>query len=87
MHTGMVRSTLGLFGRGLAEEAPFAYRDVDQVMATCQQAALATGTAHLRAPSASSKAEGRPAPQDSTGHLIVARCSRPVGMVRRRGRR
>jgi tRNA-splicing ligase RtcB len=34
--------------RGLAEEAPFAYKDVDQVVATCQQAGLATRVARLR---------------------------------------
>jgi tRNA-splicing ligase RtcB (3'-phosphate/5'-hydroxy nucleic acid ligase) len=34
--------------RGLAEEAPFAYKDVDQVVATCQQAGLAARVARLR---------------------------------------
>jgi len=34
--------------RGLAEEAPFAYKDVDEVVATCERAGLATRVARLR---------------------------------------
>lgn len=34
--------------RGLAEEAPFAYKDVDEVVATCEQAGLARRVARLR---------------------------------------
>ena len=34
--------------RGLAEEAPVAYKDVDQVVATCEQAGLARRVARLR---------------------------------------
>jgi tRNA-splicing ligase RtcB len=33
--------------RGLAEEAPFAYKDVDEVVATCEQAGLARRVARL----------------------------------------
>ncbi len=35
-------------GRGLAEEAPFAYKDVDEVVATCERAGLARRVARLR---------------------------------------
>jgi len=34
--------------RGLAEEAPFAYKDVDEVVATCEGAGLAKRVARLR---------------------------------------
>jgi len=34
--------------RGLAEEAPFSYKDVDEVVATCEQADLARRVARLR---------------------------------------
>jgi tRNA-splicing ligase RtcB len=34
--------------RGLAEEAPFAYKDVDEVVATCEGAGLARRVARLR---------------------------------------
>jgi tRNA-splicing ligase RtcB (3'-phosphate/5'-hydroxy nucleic acid ligase) len=34
--------------RGLVEETPDAYKDVDEVVATCQQAGLATRVARLR---------------------------------------
>lgn len=34
--------------RGLAEEAPFSYKDVDEVVATCEQAGLARRVARLR---------------------------------------
>ncbi len=34
--------------RGLAEEAPFAYKDVDEVVATCEHAGLARRVARLR---------------------------------------
>jgi len=34
--------------RGLAEEAPFSYKDVDEVVATCEQAGLAGRVARLR---------------------------------------
>jgi tRNA-splicing ligase RtcB len=34
--------------RGLAEEAPFSYKDVDEVVATCERAGLATRVARLR---------------------------------------
>lgn len=34
--------------RGLAEEAPFAYKDVDEVVLTCEQAGLARRVARLR---------------------------------------
>lgn len=34
--------------RGLAEEAPFAYKDVDEVVATCEHAGLARRIARLR---------------------------------------
>ena len=34
--------------RGLAEEAPFAYKDVDEVVRTCEQADLARRVARLR---------------------------------------
>ena len=34
--------------RGLAEEAPFAYKDVDEVVATCERAGLARRVARLR---------------------------------------
>jgi tRNA-splicing ligase RtcB (3'-phosphate/5'-hydroxy nucleic acid ligase) len=34
--------------RGLAEEAPFAYKDVDEVVATCEQAGLGRRVARLR---------------------------------------
>ncbi len=34
--------------RGLAEEAPFAYKDVDEVVRTCEQAGLARRVARLR---------------------------------------
>jgi tRNA-splicing ligase RtcB (3'-phosphate/5'-hydroxy nucleic acid ligase) len=34
--------------RGLAEEAPFAYKDVDQVVATCERAGLARRVARLK---------------------------------------
>ncbi|MGA2036823.1 MAG: RtcB family protein [Acidimicrobiales bacterium] len=34
--------------RGLAEEAPFAYKDVDEVVATCERAGLAKRVARLR---------------------------------------
>ncbi len=34
--------------RGLAEEAPFAYKDVDRVVDTCVRAGLATSVARLR---------------------------------------
>jgi tRNA-splicing ligase RtcB len=33
--------------RGLAEEAPFSYKDVDAVVATCEQAGLARRVARL----------------------------------------
>lgn len=33
---------------GLAEEAPFAYKDVDEVVATCQEAGLSRKVARLR---------------------------------------
>ena len=34
--------------RGLAEEAPVAYKDVDEVVATCERAGLARRVARLR---------------------------------------
>jgi tRNA-splicing ligase RtcB len=34
--------------RGLAEEAPFSYKDVDEVVATCEEAGLARRVARLR---------------------------------------
>ena len=34
--------------RGLAEEAPFSYKDVDEVVAVCEQAGLARRVARLR---------------------------------------
>ena len=34
--------------RGLAEEAPFSYKDVDEVVATCEVAGLARRVARLR---------------------------------------
>jgi tRNA-splicing ligase RtcB len=34
--------------RGLAEEAPFSYKDVDEVVATCEHAGLARRVARLR---------------------------------------
>jgi tRNA-splicing ligase RtcB len=34
--------------RGLAEEAPFSYKDVDEVVAICEQAGLARRVARLR---------------------------------------
>jgi len=34
--------------RGLAEEAPVAYKDVDEVVATCMRAGLARRVARLR---------------------------------------
>jgi tRNA-splicing ligase RtcB len=34
--------------RGLAEEAAFAYKDIDEVVATCEQAGLARRVARLR---------------------------------------
>jgi len=34
--------------RGLAEEAPFAYKDVDEVVATCERSGLAKRVARLR---------------------------------------
>ncbi len=34
--------------RGLAEEAPFSYKDVDEVVATCERAGLARRVARLR---------------------------------------
>ena len=34
--------------QGLAEEAPFAYKDVDEVVATCEVAGLARRIARLR---------------------------------------
>jgi tRNA-splicing ligase RtcB len=34
--------------RGLAEEAPFAYKDVDDVVAVCEAAGLARRVARLR---------------------------------------
>jgi tRNA-splicing ligase RtcB len=34
--------------RGLSEEAPFAYKDVDEVVATCERAGLARRVARLR---------------------------------------
>jgi len=34
--------------RGLAEEAPFAYKDVDEVVATCERARLGKRVARLR---------------------------------------
>jgi tRNA-splicing ligase RtcB len=37
-----------LSARGLAEEAPFAYKDVDVVVATCEEAGLARRVARLR---------------------------------------
>ncbi len=33
--------------RGLAEEAPFSYKDVDEVVRTCEQAGLARRVARL----------------------------------------
>jgi tRNA-splicing ligase RtcB len=41
-------SVRGSTGRGLAEEAPFAYKDVDEVVATCHRAGLARRVARLR---------------------------------------
>ena len=41
-------SVRGSTGRGLAEEAPFAYKDVDEVVATCHHAGLARRVARLR---------------------------------------
>ncbi|HXV92262.1 MAG TPA: RtcB family protein, partial [Pseudonocardia sp.] len=38
----------GSTARGLAEEAPFAYKDVDDVVATCEHAGLARRVARLR---------------------------------------
>jgi tRNA-splicing ligase RtcB len=38
----------GASGRGLAEEAPQAYKDVDAVVAVCEQAGLARAVARLR---------------------------------------
>jgi tRNA-splicing ligase RtcB len=35
-------------GRGLAEEAPIAYKNVDEVVATCERAGLARRVARLR---------------------------------------
>jgi tRNA-splicing ligase RtcB (3'-phosphate/5'-hydroxy nucleic acid ligase) len=50
-----VRRELGEVGvvalgsrRGLAEEAPFAYKDVDEVVETCERAGLARRVARLR---------------------------------------
>jgi len=37
-----------LSDRGLAEEAPFSYKDVDEVVAVCEQANLARRVARLR---------------------------------------
>ncbi len=37
-----------LSDRGLAEEAPFSYKDVDEVVATCERAGLARRVARLR---------------------------------------
>jgi tRNA-splicing ligase RtcB len=34
--------------RGLAEEAPFSYKDVDEVVETCEHAGLARRVARLR---------------------------------------
>ena len=34
--------------RGLAEEAPLSYKDVDEVVATCERAGLARRVARLR---------------------------------------
>jgi tRNA-splicing ligase RtcB len=34
--------------RGLAEEAPFAYKDVDEVVVVCERAGLARRVARLR---------------------------------------
>lgn len=34
--------------RGLAEEAPFAYSDIDEVVATCERVGLARRVARLR---------------------------------------
>jgi tRNA-splicing ligase RtcB len=38
----------GASARGLAEEAPFAYKDVEEVVKTCEQAGLAQRVARLR---------------------------------------
>ncbi|HEX9124486.1 MAG TPA: RtcB family protein [Actinomycetota bacterium] len=56
IHGGDLRSQLEREGiavragslRGLAEEAPFAYKDVDEVVATCEGAGLARRVARLR---------------------------------------
>jgi tRNA-splicing ligase RtcB len=56
IHGGELRDELERAGiavragsvRGLAEEAPFAYKDVDEVMATCEGAGLAKRVARLR---------------------------------------
>jgi tRNA-splicing ligase RtcB len=56
VHGGELRAQLEREGiavragslRGLAEEAPFAYKDVDEVVATCEGAGLARRVARLR---------------------------------------
>jgi tRNA-splicing ligase RtcB len=56
IHGGELRAQLESAGvvvragslRGLAEEAPFAYKDVDEVVATCEGAGLAKRVARLR---------------------------------------
>jgi tRNA-splicing ligase RtcB len=56
VHGGALRDELERSGisvragslRGLAEEAPFAYKDVDEVVATCEGAGLARRVARLR---------------------------------------
>jgi tRNA-splicing ligase RtcB len=56
IHGGELRAQLEAAGvvvrsgslRGLAEEAPFAYKDVDEVVATCEGAGLAKRVARLR---------------------------------------
>ena len=56
VHGGELRAQLEAAGiavragslRGLAEEAPFAYKDVDEVVATCEGAGLAKRVARLR---------------------------------------
>ena len=56
VHGGELRAELETAGitvragslRGLAEEAPFAYKDVDEVVATCEGAGLAKRVARLR---------------------------------------
>jgi tRNA-splicing ligase RtcB len=64
--------------RGLAEEAPFADRDVDQVVAACQQAGLAAQVARL--PPA--RSSGHPPQSDpgAAGSVLSGRRIRQAGV-------